>query len=511
MKIKHFIFFFIAIQFFSLALSAQVKSTFCRNLQTIISAVENGTLSNLKGAPSTYNPKNYSSTISLNNSGGIYQDDDIGMNFSECVSFSDDEFNSYLEALTTCLPTSDWIISDESDKRKIIKIFKNLKSRVFIRIKSSSVTITVYQQKKTSAKCLWGNCTNGYGSYKYENEDVYTGDFINGFKTGNGVYQWSASGEYYDGGWLNGKMNGEGAMYKSDSSLIRKGLLYQNTWLNVDLKTTKNFTKDETVNGFGMVYNNGAYQICTHKDSKPSGISLVKNTNTVYGDYQNTGFNGFCIVYYPNGESFYGKFENGSVKGNGTKYLTDGTHLEGYFEPKIANVSKFNVDGFLLQKESWVDGKLTVDNSANATMLVKFSKAMSDIFLTGPKKLKGKKISDDIIMSNESKIGVPGALKTVIQVDMKLSNYFLKAEMSSSGSNKSKALTEYNALIQKVKNSISSGWVGTEIESKDTDTNLFRIYKFTNSLYNYTYEVKCWFNDVSLEFRWLASDVSSFW
>jgi hypothetical protein len=59
------------------------------------------------------------------------------------------------------------------------------------------------------AQCLSGDCQNGFGKYKYKNEDVYEGYFKNAYTNGKGKMFYS-NGDVYDGDWVNGSWNGTG-------------------------------------------------------------------------------------------------------------------------------------------------------------------------------------------------------------------------------------------------------------------------------------------------------------
>ena len=59
------------------------------------------------------------------------------------------------------------------------------------------------------SQCLSGDCTNGFGKYKYKNEDLYEGYFKNSYANGKGKMLYSG-GEVYDGDWVNGLWLGKG-------------------------------------------------------------------------------------------------------------------------------------------------------------------------------------------------------------------------------------------------------------------------------------------------------------
>jgi len=484
-------------------MQAQVRADFCQKLETIIREAENGTFENIKGAKVTeYKSDSYHSTVSISRSASIFQSESKGWMYMESLTYDHEMLNAYYNAFVACLPKADWAQCNGSKGEKTGWLFKNLKSRVFVQLDESGVMLTVYLQKGSTAKCLWGNCVNGYGSYVFDNDDVYTGDYIDGTRTGKGVYTWADTGQYYDGCWLNGKMNGRGAIYKADSTLIKEGYMYQNQWMNVDVSKTPNFTMGEKVNGFGLVYDNGKYQVTTLKDAKPSEMTLVNNVNLIFGKYDTNGFAGNCIVYYPDGNAFYGYFQNNNANGKGIKYFTDGTKLDGEFTTKTAIGSKFDSNDFLVQKESWVDGKLTVDNSPATLELVKFAKSLSYICTTGVDNLRGAEIPDEVAFQRyKSKYKLLGAVSTEITTEYGSLKQFVESKINATKQTKAQALDTYNLQMSRIKSCISSAWEGKETVNKDSATDLFRIYTFTNSLYDYSFEVKSWFNDVVINVK----------
>ena len=98
----------------------------------------------------------------------------------------------------------------------------------------------VLAPQKASSGCTEGDCKNGVGTWVWDNENVYHGDFKNGKRTGRGSYLFSngdryvgefadgkfhgqgkytyADGDVYDGLWNNGKMAGKGVLKRSDGT-----------------------------------------------------------------------------------------------------------------------------------------------------------------------------------------------------------------------------------------------------------------------------------------------------
>ena len=64
------------------------------------------------------------------------------------------------------------------------------------------------------AKCVSGNCYNGYGAWEYLGHR-YEGDWVDGNRTGKGVWTWGTGeweGSRYEGDWVLGKRTGKGVL-----------------------------------------------------------------------------------------------------------------------------------------------------------------------------------------------------------------------------------------------------------------------------------------------------------
>ena len=69
------------------------------------------------------------------------------------------------------------------------------------------------------ARCLAGNCQNGYGVYIFQDSSKYTGYFKNSLPDGTGTIHYPG-GERYEGTVKAGKVNGEGTLIYKDGRQI---------------------------------------------------------------------------------------------------------------------------------------------------------------------------------------------------------------------------------------------------------------------------------------------------
>ncbi len=135
--------------------------------------------------------------------------------------------------------------------------------------------------------CISGNCINGQGTLKWNENEVYVGQFKISKREGQGTMTWP-NGDKYTGQWKNDFMNGMGTMTYADGSKDA-GRFESNVFVG---KCTSGNCKD----GKGtLTWRDGKY-IGQFKDGKKHGKGSIYNSN------------GLLIEdgYYKNGE-YYGK------------------------------------------------------------------------------------------------------------------------------------------------------------------------------------------------------------
>lgn len=75
------------------------------------------------------------------------------------------------------------------------------------------------QEREKDSPCISGNCTNGYGTFKYNNGDRYVGYFSNGKRNGQGTYSVPNRVEY-SGNWINDDLTGKCNRRENNSTWV---------------------------------------------------------------------------------------------------------------------------------------------------------------------------------------------------------------------------------------------------------------------------------------------------
>lgn len=75
------------------------------------------------------------------------------------------------------------------------------------------------------AQCLSGNCTDGYGKFRFNKDDTYEGNWKESKLNGYGVYTWK-NGDIYTGAFSNNQRSGKGKLVYKD------GTVYEGNWAN---------------------------------------------------------------------------------------------------------------------------------------------------------------------------------------------------------------------------------------------------------------------------------------
>ncbi len=129
--------------------------------------------------------------------------------------------------------------------------------------------------KKSVENCT-GNCSNGFGIYRYDNKDSYLGFFRNGKRDYIGKYTW-AEGDWYIGEMLLGELSGQAVRYYH-----RTGTMYRGHMSNaIRYGYGANFNKEGAMENKGL-WENGVLKkpIVSNNSVEP-----VTNSSKEAGDF----------------------------------------------------------------------------------------------------------------------------------------------------------------------------------------------------------------------------------
>ncbi|MCL1792352.1 MAG: protein kinase [Oscillospiraceae bacterium] len=121
---------------------------------------------------------------------------------------------------------------------------------------------------------------NGYNTQIYDDGE-YKGNYVNGIKSGHGVYKWT-NGDVYEGNFVNGEPSGKG-IYTMANGIVYDGYF------------------EEELSGKGkIIWTNGSIYEGNFVDGAPSGNGIYTTANGIVYD-----------GYFEEGRFVYG-FENGN-------------------------------------------------------------------------------------------------------------------------------------------------------------------------------------------------------
>lgn len=173
----------------------------------------------------------------------------------------------------------------------------------------------------SDAQCLQGDCSNGYGKFRYRSGAIYEGDFRQGKSNGKGILTFT-NGNKYLGDWQDSHRQGQGKL------LFREGHTY--------------------VGGF------------VKSKMRGKGIMRYVNGDSYDGDWENDRPNGSGAYSFNNGDRYEGNFANGSFDGEGTMFYGDGSRYEGLWqESKKHGNGTLHLNTGEVQFGKWTAGQRT--------------------------------------------------------------------------------------------------------------------------------------------------------
>lgn len=160
---------------------------------------------------------------------------------------------------------------------------------------------------------IWSNC---YGTYAFENGDLYIGQFKNDSFDGQGSYTYS-NGQKYIGDFRDGYFEGHGTKFYFD------GDIYVGEW------------KNDKKHGQGAyTYTNGSKYIGEWKNDKKHGHGTYsyQNNDIFLGEWKNGNKHGQGTLLFASGGSYLGGWKDNMRHGFGVYTFKDGMSLRGYFK-----------------------------------------------------------------------------------------------------------------------------------------------------------------------------------
>ncbi len=176
-----------------------------------------------------------------------------------------------------------------------------------------------------AAQCLSGDCTNGYGVYRYPSGARYEGNFRNGEIDGTGTCYYT-DGSVYSGQWVARYPEGKGTKTYPDgtqrSGLWKKGQPVDENGRPIPAAVVSQWEKknDGTDVQSGCITGN-----CRNGE----GVFAFPDGSKYEGQFLNGRIDGWGTWFYPNGDKYVGTFRNNYAHGKGTLYRTDSTRVSG--------------------------------------------------------------------------------------------------------------------------------------------------------------------------------------
>ncbi len=202
--------------------------------------------------------------------------------------------------------------------------------------------------------CLSGDCTSGFGTYRFSDSSLFIGESLEGRCDGYGVFK-SKSGSVYYGEFARDTFSGFGVYYYSN------GDVYIGDYKNNNRHgegTYIFYGIDSILNG---VWQDDAFIGLQHFKNSPGCVSgncydgygtyVYKEGDKYTGYFKNFVQNGYGIYYYKNGARYIGEWKDGVQNGFGVYYFKTGEKYIGYWENLRRHGWGINYDPYKELKE----------------------------------------------------------------------------------------------------------------------------------------------------------------
>ena len=174
---------------------------------------------------------------------------------------------------------------------------------------------------------------HGFGTYRWNDGDVYTGEYVNGVRHGKGKFVF-ASGNYYDGEWANEKYHGHGIYHWSDGDEFegewKNGKRHgEGKWTYADGRYyTGVWENGESVSSSSIVYPSSSGNTASASIAKVERV--VFDNGDVYEGEMVDGFrHGKGKYTWANGNEYEGDWVRGKRTGYGVYKSYDKNEIKG--------------------------------------------------------------------------------------------------------------------------------------------------------------------------------------
>jgi hypothetical protein len=486
---------------FSSNISAQTDNKdvkFCENLDKIIASAKNSSLGDNKrdaiGADIFS-----ANTYLVNSEAKIYYDDVIKSDVYEeqIQEFSDTVktigqknavLDNSLNKILLCLSKKDWIVIREGDTvNGSTYEIKNLNLRVFMNLgfQENHITLKLYRQQQQTAKCLSGDCVNGFGRMQYENGDLYEGQFFNSQRIGMGKYIWATDKSSYEGSWLSDTMSGFGTYFNSQGIQEKEAYLMKGNMIEID-STKKDFCQyGNCNNGFGMYYySGGQVYIGNFKNNLQHGLGLFESADGIYyGEFLNGKYDGKGIIFGTDGTVFRANFLEGQQIGEIISTKQGESVKEATITDSALVGAEYTPEGILTKIGSWKGEEFIPSEKKDDKNLIAFAESLAKLYSYRDQKygrLRGNLRKGKKVVYYDAIFKLKDATATFVREELEKDPY-VRANMNLQPLPKQQAIEKYEWAVRNVRKSLGKNWRSDPGKIRDTDDVANRNYTFINT------------------------------
>ncbi len=244
----------------------------------------------------------------------------------------------------------------KNDKESgLAKIYNTNNEIMFSGEFSNGNPVTPPTKSNEKTGCVFGSCENGFGHYKFENGDVYIGEFKNNQQHGEGTFAWKDDASKHIGFFEKGVQNGIGRYIDKNGKVIMQGVFVNAAYINgskIEKKYTdkKKCLVGDCIDGYGIYIEtfepgwNDAFQDYVNtfevryegfwKNGKKHGFGFQEDrmANKYVGQFNEDEATGKGVINFANGDVYSGGLDDGRMHGYGTMKYADGTSYSGQWD-----------------------------------------------------------------------------------------------------------------------------------------------------------------------------------